>query len=240
MSDAKKIIKYLLCAGFLLAISGAHYACATAVPVTEDDYKPGSENSGSTEKRIIYPIIVQSPQEVMYSSNIQPFVYHYEGEEETEAVFYTSREDRMLDNFGTYINPQKAGTYFVSIRNRYEEVYAEYRIIKNPVKITAEENQKAYYDGDPKRVAVDIDSDISLSFSYYPNPALRDEAIKTAEKSAARGNPSQPQSEFKGYKRIDRAPSEQGTYYVWVYFPGDENHETVSLKLELTILPPKR
>ena len=43
---------------------------------------------------------------------------------------------------------------------------------------------------------------------------------------------------FRGYKRVERAPTEQGTYYVLVYFSGDKNHEPAKAKVEFTILPP--
>ena len=241
-NSVRSIIKALLCIGILLPVLLVMYgACATAAPGTEDGEIPLIPGTpGIPARRIIHPIIVQTPQEVPYSSTIQPFIFHYEGEETIESLFYQSPEDRTLDRFGTTINPAKVGTYYVSVRNRYEEVFAEYRIYKSQIKIEAKEIQQAFYDGDPKRVDVTVEEGIPLSFSYYPNPELRDEAMKAAEESAMRGNPSLPQSEFRGYRRIDRAPSEQGTYYVWVYFPGDENHEAVSLKLELTILPPRR
>ena len=109
--------------------------------------------------------------------------------------------------------------------------------IKRPVNIVAEETQFAIFNGDPKRIRAASEPAVTLSFSYYPNLEL----LETAKKSAINNPPGQSTvtQTFAGYRRVDRAPSEMGTYYVWIYYPGDKNNESASVDVEFTILPPR-
>jgi hypothetical protein len=87
-------------------------------------------------------------------------------------------------------------------------------------------------------VQAEAEPPVLLSYFYYPNQELRDTAVRAAEETVRSGNIARPAVEFRGYRRVDRAPIEQGTYYVWIYFPGDENHLSTSANVEFTILPP--
>ena len=220
----------LVYAGFMLISTGLQSACATAA----------WEASGTAEEAVkAFPLIVPSPQEAVYNGQPQQFYFSYDGEEVPELAFYHSPEARAMYKDGSSAAPVNAGTYYVLVRLAYEEVFAEFRILKCPVKIEAAEIQEARYNGDPKRVQVSAEPDVPLSYFYYPNPEFREEAVRTARENLSRGNTAQrPRTEFRGYRRVDRAPIEQGTYYVWVYFPGDENHEAASANIEFTILPP--
>ena len=199
------------------------------------------------------PRLVVSPyQEAVYNGAPQPLSYRYNGETKPVIIYYPSPEARKEGRNGNMEAPVNAGIYYVRVqrypgRNEHfpvEEFFAEYRILKCPVKINVKENQEAIYNGDPKRVQASADPPVLLMYSYYPKKELREIAQRNlAEDAASRRNSSRlsamlPAGTFSGYKRVERAPIEQGTYYVWIYFPGDENHEAAHLDLEFTILPP--
>jgi hypothetical protein len=194
-----------------------------------------------------------SPQETIYNGQSQPVSFSYEMQEVPELVYYSSEDDRKNDQRGSGDAPVQAGLYYVRIRippengpGLPEDVFVDYRILKSPVKIRAEPVQEAVYNGDPKRVRAGAEPPVPLSYSYYPNAGLRDAAAKEAEDvpqsglsgAGALSRGGVPSAVFRGFRRVERAPIEQGTYYVRVYFPGDENHEAASVNVEFTILPP--
>ena len=228
----------IISAGFLVLFAALFSACATAKKQYPDREKEPA--NGDFGKKKLFSLVVPSPQEAVYDGKAQRFIFYYDGDEEPELLFYPSREARAMNRDGSAAAPVQAGVYYVSVRCDNEEAYAEFRILKHPVKIKAMDVQETYYNGNPKRVQASSEPDLPLSYSYYPNPELRAEAIKIALENAVKGNyRPPPQSDFKGYRRVDRAPSEQGTYYVWIYFPGDINHEAASAMVEFTILPPR-
>ena len=185
-------------------------------------------------------LTVPAYQEVVYNGRNQPIVLNYDGKDEPEVMYYLSSKSREEDRGRSYTAPVRTGIYYVFVRCRDAEAYAELKIVKCPVKLEAKEYQEAYYNGNPKRVQIMADPLVPLSYSYYPNRELRDAAVKAFEEIAMSGNSDESYSEiFKGYKRIERAPAEQGTYYVWIYYPGDENHEPAQTDVVFTILPPQ-
>jgi len=199
----------------------------------------GSTGAGSAGGKQKAPsLIALSPQEAVYNGKGQPISFSYTGKEALEIVYYPSLKAREEDRGGSHDAPSQAGTYYVLVRGPYEEVFVEYRILRHPVKIEAAAVQEAIFNGNPKRVTAEADPPIPLFYSYYPNWELRDTAIKAEEEAILNGDTEQALTiNFKGYKRIDSAPTEQGTYYVWIYFPGDENYMTAQAVVEFTILP---
>jgi hypothetical protein len=99
---------------------------------------------------------------------------------------------------------------------------------KIPVKIIAEPKQIAAYNGAPRRVTAVAEPEVPLSFSYYPSAEIREQA--------AQNRPEQRRAALSGFKRVERAPIEPGTYYVTVYFPGDEQHLPASAEVDFTIV----
>jgi len=186
---------------------------------------------------------VASPQEAVYNGRQQAISYLYAGEGKPDIVYYASQRDRAEDRRGSRTAPLDAGRYYVRLirpgtgkAQNTREFYAEFIILKRPVRIQARENQQAVYNGDPKRVQASAEPAVSLSFSYYPNRELL-EAAKSSAADTPQGQSTITRT-FRGYRRIETAPSEQGTYYVWIYFGGDKNHESASAEVEFTILPP--
>ena len=204
-----------------------------------------------TEKQEIHPrLIVKSSQELVYNGKPQPVSFHYIGEKVPIVIYYHSPEARKEGREGSSSAPVRAGTYYVRVviypgeheHIPVEEVFVEYRILKQPVKIEAEEFQEAFYNGNPKRIQARADPPVPLSYSYYPNRELMETAQRSVEESALRGNSApRPITEtYRGYRRVERAPIERGIYYVWIYYPGDENHEAAHANVEFTILAPAR
>ena len=186
-------------------------------------------------KEEIYLFSVKSPQELVYNGKPQPVSYTYTGPGEPDIVYYNSISDRNEDRRGTSKAPVHAGVYYVRLRrpDTHKDFFVELRILKSPVTIKADKIQQETYNGYPKRIIAESKPDIPLSFFYYPNSELRETAKKTVKETDSGGGPV----EFKGYKRVERSPTETGTYYVWIYFPGDENHEEAEADVEFKILP---
>ena len=226
------LLRALAFAAFPLFLTGVFPSCA----------------SGKTtviEKQGIQ-LIVNSPQEAVYNGEPQPISFYYTGEEDPDIIYYPSREARKEDREGSSTTPVQAGTYYVYLRHpggnedvSGEEILAEYQILKRPVKIETEEKQQAHYDGNPKRVQARAEPPVSLSYSYYPNRELRETAQRAVRETASRRDSTKRLTQtFRGYRRVERAPVEQGIYYVWIFFPGDNNHEAAHANVEFTILPP--
>ena len=221
----------------ILAITGIISACASV---------SGSKTAqaGKEDKEDVQLFEVRSPQELVYNGKPQGIRYLYNGHDKIDITYFDSPRDRMDDRRGTQSEPVDVGTYYVRLIRPgrgntvpVKEVFANLSIVKRPVKITAAKYQEALYDGDPKRIQATVEPSVSLSFSYYPNLEL----LETAKKSTTETTPGQSTitQSFRGYRRIDRAPSEPGTYYVWIYYAGDNNNESASLEVELTIIPPE-
>ena len=238
----KKIVGYaflqvLVIAGMLPALTGIFSACASS------DTTNAKSNAGQ-EQEEVYLFEVRSPQELVYNGKRQAISYIYTGEGKPDIVYYASQKDRAEDRKGSRTDPVDAGTYYVRLirpgRGRNipaKEFFAVFRILKCPVKIEAAKIQEAVYDGNPKRIQAVVEPAVSLSYSYYPNLEL----MESAKKSATETSPGQNTmvQTFRGYRRVDRAPSEQGTYYVWIYYPGNDNYASASLDVVFNILPPK-
>ena len=187
------------------------------------------------EKQETPSLTVKSPQEAIYNGKALPITFSYTGEDRPEVIYYLSRRALEEQRGGSYTAPSETGVYYVLVRCLYEELTLEYRILKCPVRIRAAPIQEAIFNGSPKRIQAEADPPVPLSFSYYPNRELRDAAIK-AERENASDRVEQTEI-FKGYRRVDRAPNMQGTYYVWIYYPGDKNHEAAQANVLFTILP---
>ena len=230
-------------AGVLLSMAWIFFACTSSAGSVSGANDAGSEDpvtERQKQKPPPLPLIVSLYQEAVYNGRPQPLSYTYAGEDEPEIIYYPSPKARDEGRGGIYSPPTRTGAYYALIRSLYEEIFVEYRILKCPVKIEAVDIQAAFYDGNPKRVLVNTEPPVPLSYFYYPNPELRDAAVKAAMAAASIGDTGQSTEDiFKGYKRVDRAPVEQGTYYVWVDFPGDENREAAQAYVEFTILPPR-
>lgn len=219
--------------GVLPVIFAALSACAS------------SGSSMIDEDELAFPLEVPSPQDVVYNGRPQRISYTYEGEGRPEIIYYLSSSDLAEDRRGSRAEPVNSGTYYVRLirpskgRNTPpREFYAVLNILKQPVRIRVLRKQEAIYNGDPKRVEAVSEPYKPLAFSYFPNQEL----LEAAKKTSADTPPGQSVTithTFKGYRRIDMAPSEQGTYYVWIYYPGDRNYQSASVEVEFTILPAK-
>ena len=249
----KKISRPLLSALILLCTANVFFSCAgssggtlrgeseksTSGAITDTAAGNTANNPGGKEKEFIALLTVSSPQETEYSGLPQPLKYSYKGKDEPLILYYPSSRARGEGRGGSYEAPVKTGVYYVHIVCRDEEEFAEYRIIKRRVKIEAEEVQTAVYNGDPKRVEVYVEPEITLFYTYYQNRELMEAARNTVRQAEAEGKSLRvPSDTYTGYKRVEHAPIEQGTYFVWVYYPGDENNESAEVIIEFTILPP--
>ena len=234
---SRKFHNTLVLSGAIILLSLVFSACAGSPSGTGGSGR-ANEKGRTGEKNNASSLIVQSPQKVTYNGSPQPLSFLYEGEDKPELIYYLSPKNREEERGGSHSAPTLAGTYYVLLRCLNEEVHVEYNIVKCPVKIKAEKIQEAVYNGSPKRVQAEADPPVPLFYSYYPNRELRDAAVKAEEEAASKNKAAQQQGNiYKGYKRIDSAPAEQGTYYVWILFPGDENHEAAQTYIEFTIQP---
>lgn len=230
--SGKACLWALILSGVMLSGAGTFFACASKPAIAADE-----------EPEEVYIFEVTSPQYLVYSGKPQAISYLYTGEEQPDIVYFTSETDRAEDRRGSRSDPVKPGVYYVRLirpakgrNNPAKEYFAEFYILRCPVVIKAEKTQKAVYNGDPKRIQASVEPDLPLAYSYYPNLELMEAAKKSAEETHP-GQNTITQT-FKGYRRVDRAPSEPGTYYVWIYFPGNETYRPASADVEFIILPP--
>ena len=230
---------------FFSACAGGEAPLANMLPENPQKNPHVNPAAGNNHTALIS---VKSSQELVYNGKPQPIPFSNRGKEAPGVIYYPTPQARKEGKGGTAAAPVQAGTYYVRLLGYsdgkdhplVEEHLVEYHILKRPVKIEAAENQGAFYNGDPKRVQAKADPPVLLSFSYYPNRELRDTAQKAAAEAILKwGSSLVPTDSYSGYKRVERAPIEPGTYYVWVYFPGDENHEAAQANVEFTISPPE-
>ncbi|MCL2319044.1 MAG: hypothetical protein FWC45_03085 [Treponema sp.] len=235
--SGQKVLQTLVISGSLLAGAWFLSACAGEPPPQVPE--PAKETHTTGPLVSSYTINVPSPQEAVYDGEPHPLSFTFSGEPRPEVVYYPSAPDRDADRYGSYAPPIQAGTYYVRISLPGEDIYGELRILRRPVTIAAAAFQQAVYDGNPKRVEAAVQPPVPLSYSYYPNRELRDAAINAAEEINQNEDFTRSLTEtFRGYKRVERAPIELGTYYVWIYFPGDENNKSAQANVEFTIVPP--
>jgi hypothetical protein len=183
-------------------------------------------------------IVVLSYQTTIYNGKRQPL--KIEGPVEGGAVvtYYASETARWFNEDGTEIPPADAGVYYARVRvPGREDALAEYHITRALPKIIAEEKQSAAYNGDPKRVSARCEPELPLSFSYYPTPDVRQAAVKLLAREGE-DDGKESSAAFRGLKRVERAPIEQGEYYVLVYYPGDTNYLMAYKEIDFTIGPP--
>ncbi|AEF81678.1 hypothetical protein TREAZ_3012 [Leadbettera azotonutricia ZAS-9] len=205
-------------------------------------------DDGNSAKPLIPSPGIVSPlyQEVVYSGQPQPLEARAEVDVPLEVIYYPSPTARWFDEDRYDEVPVNTGVYYAKIRrpswNGYaqgEDVEAEYHIKKATVEIIAEGIQRAAYNGDPKRVVASAEPDVPLSFSYYPNANAARAAIRALAQPDADAR-SGVSAALSGLRRVERAPIEQGAYYVVVYFPGDDNHNLAYREVVFTIGPPAR
>jgi len=237
----------LIIAGFLAIPAQVYFSCAGSAGSTENSIViNGMEKSSVTkttewERQRTPTLIVESPQEAVYNGEGRTLSFSYSGNDEPEIFYYPSLLAREEERGGSRLPPVRVGTYYALIRCNYAEASVEFRILKSPVKIVTAKKQEAIFNGNPRRVEAEAVPPVPLSYSYYPNRELMDAAIKAEEEASLNRDPAEALTEiFKGYKRIDQAPSQQGTYFVWIYFPGDENHLMAQTVVEFNIEPPPR
>ena len=248
----KSALLFLLLLPLLFGCS-SEKAALVASPGAGAEYQKNEETDEQTRViplRTLPQIIAYTPQTAVYSGEGQPVVFEYAGEGKPELMYYASPEARQNNLDGSSAVPVDAGDYHARIMyprlDGYAprgDIFVDYRILKCAVTIEVEVFQEAVYNGDQKRIEARAEPPVTLHYSYYPNESLRDAAV-----SAALGDEMENRSAvtisrtfsrtYTGYRRVERAPTEQGTYYVWIFFPGDENHEFASALAEFTILPP--
>jgi len=225
----------LFSAGITVLCIQTFSGCAGSAASTDSAASNTASHAPVKEKQKEPSLTIQSPQETIYSGKALPITFSYDGEDHPEVFYYLSLRALEEQRGGSYMAPTETGLYYVLVRCLYEELTLEYRILKRPVKIFAAPFQEAVFNGSPKRIQAEADSQVPLSYSYYPNRELRDAAIKAEKENAA--NRVELTEIFRGYRRVDRAPTEQGTYYVWIYYPGDKNHEAAHANVQFTIHP---
>jgi len=223
---------------FVLVLCGILLGCASAAP---PELSETSEGNGQAYRAYIFE--VNTYQEVVYNGRPLAISYTYNGEGKPDIVYYSSSRDRAEDRRGSRTDPTDTGTYHVRLLSPgtgknipTKEFFAEFVILKRPVNIEAEKKQRAVYNGDPKRIQASVTPSVSLSISYFPNKELMDAAKETVENTPP-GQRTTTQT-FAGYRRVERPPTEPGTYHVWIYYAGDNNNESASEEVEFTILPP--
>jgi hypothetical protein len=199
-------------------------------------------NPARPSPKIVSPLY----QEVIYNGKPQPIDARAEIDAPLNVIYYPSPTARYMDEEGYDDAPVEAGVYYAKIKrpswNGYaqgEDVDVEYHIKKAAVEIAAEEFQVAVYNGDPKRVTASAEPAVRLSFSYYPNAEVAHAAIRALIQPDA-GTKSGVSAALRGLNRVERAPIEQGVYYVIVYFPGDDNYQLAYKEIKFTIGPPVR
>ena len=161
--------------------------------------------------------------------------------------YYLTENSRWFNEKGTGFAPSEPGLYYVKIslpqgivfESPAKDVFVDYQIRKAPVRIIAEKIQSANYNGDPKRVQAVSEPDLPLSYSYYPSLDLRQAAAEAFSNPDEEGRTSLITA-LQRFTRVERAPKEQGTYYVMVYFPGDSRYEPAMGEVDFTINPPIR
>jgi hypothetical protein len=193
------------------------------------------------------PLAAPLYQETVYNGEPQPMKAAAAGDVPALViVYYPSEDARRFDDGGTREAPVDAGVYYAKIIRppgngyaRGEDMMAEYRIKKAEIRITADSMQSAAYNGDPRRVAAFAEPPAPLSYSYYPTPEVREAAVQAFLHPGA-DTLSGVSAALRGFRRVARAPIEQGTYYAVVYFPGDENYNPAYREIDFTIGPPER
>ena len=191
-----------------------------------------------------YPLIIaESYQETVYSG----FPQHIAASSEPEyplIIFYYLKNDDSVSMEGIDGGPAEPGLYLAEICidpeygfSTAHNVTVEFRITKAPVRIIADDVQSAVYNGDPKRVTAQSEPELPLSYSYYPSFELRQAAIDSRTDGDVQSALS---AALRGLTRVERAPIEQGIYYVLAFFPGDDRYEAAYKEIEFTIGPPVR
>ncbi|MCL2834294.1 MAG: hypothetical protein FWD78_14070 [Treponema sp.] len=243
----KAILITGLIAGFLLT---SQISCKTApeaevqtVTVQHDPQlqpKPEQQN----EKPLPVPVITVSPyQEAVFTGSPLTITAYCESPVPLIITYYSSRDDYWMIRGGFFDGPVEPGTYYVNINSAPGYGYGpagdtlvEFCIKKAPVTITAEALQSAPYNGSPRRVLALAEPDVQLSYSYYPNAQLQQAALEAFLRPD--GNvQSSLSSALQNFTRVERAPVEQGVYYVLVFFPGNARYEPACAEVEFTIGP---
>jgi hypothetical protein len=170
-------------------------------------------------------------QRAVYNGLPQPVEARFTADISPVLVYFNSVEDLEQNQRGFSQAPANAGLYYVRVENAEAEIIIEYFIGRAPLTIIAEEKQEAQYNGDPKRIKAEVDAPVQLSASYFLSPEARSAAslpdTQAEQRSAA----------LRGYKRVERPPTEPGTYYVNVYYDGDKNYGPALKEIEFTIVP---
>ncbi|MDR2619060.1 MAG: hypothetical protein LBC62_09335 [Treponema sp.] len=208
--------------------------------------EPADRGAASERQQLPAEIISPLKQSVVYNGRPQPVDARSDRDVPLVVTYYPSLGAWWFDEDGTREAPVNAGLYYVKINRpagngyaRGEDVMVEYSITKAVITIKAEKVQSASYNGDPKRVQASSEPQVPLSFSYYPAPEVRAAAVKALsqpDENALSGI----STALRGLKRVERAPIEQGVYYVVVYYPGDDNHFFAYAEVDFTIGPPVR
>jgi hypothetical protein len=214
------------------------FGACNSLPETE----PPEEPDAASPPEIISPL----EQSVVYNGRPQPVDARAAGDILLIVTYYPSKGAWWFDEDGTREAPVNAGTYYVKISrpagNGYaqgEDVMVEYHIKKAAVNIIAEKIQGASYNGDPKRVQARSEPGLPLSYSYYPSAGVRAAAAQAFSRPDE-STRSTASAALRGLKRVERAPIEQGAYYVIVYYPGDDNYLPAYTEVDFTIGPPAR
>ena len=203
--------------------------------------------SAQTVENLPSPVIYTSAyQETFYNGRQQPIAAKCVPEIPLIIIYYNSKYDYWAIQNGFYDPPAEPGLYYVSVNcapgygyNLSDDLLVEYRIKKASVSIIAEAVQNAVYNGSPRRVQATSDPAVPMSYSYYPNPELRQAAAEVFKKPDYEIQ-SSLSSALQRFQRVESAPSEQGTYYVLVYFNGNEKYEPAYIEIEFTIHPAAR
>jgi hypothetical protein len=169
-----------------------------------------------------------STQRAVYSGRPIPFIV-----EPGFSVRYFPSPEALENGFSGSANaPVEPGRYFVRVEHSRvpgDHAAAALVIERAYISFRAEKTQRARYDGNPKRVSVSSDPPVDLSFSYYPTEEIRREAVRIFSESGRQ------QTAVRGFRRIDRAPVEPGTYYAAVYFAGNKYYRPAVTEVDFTI-----
>ena len=191
-------------------------------------------------------IVAALYQETVYSGVPQPIMVRASPENAFPVIiiYYLSRDNLLNRLGGTAESPALPGIYYVhvDVPPLYgyvtgSDVVVVYHIKRAPVLIIADPVQYAAFNGDPQRITASAEPYVTLNFSYFPTSELRQIAMDALLNPGAVTEASLSRA-LSPFRRVPIAPSNQGTYFVLVHFPGDDLFEPAMKEVTFIIGPP--
>jgi len=183
-------------------------------------------------------------QEKAYNGRPQSVTASCEPDIPLVIAYYNNPDDYWRIQNGFYDPPAEPGNYFVSVNCAPgygyvldHDILVDFRIVRAPVRLTADRFQSSVFNGNPRRVQVNADPVVPLSYSYYPTRSLRQAAYEAFMRPESERSLT---SALQGFTRVESAPTEPGTYFVFVYFYGNDRYERACMEIDFEITPAVR